>query len=160
MVMDNFIEVYQFIIKNWTAIISIGIAIISLFVSLFSFPRASTYQQYEYAVRLQLVDARTTCTPDSLPDTVFTYNANLENRSLKPVEIISVVFACGQLFDLSKCDKKMQIGRTHLRPGKSASIDFKISGKEILDIEKKYGINQCAFSMVIKYKDIDRKSVV
>jgi hypothetical protein len=114
---------------------------------------------------LQLADARTTCNPDSLPDAVFTYNANLENRSLKPIEIIRVAFACGQLFDLDKCDIKRQIGRTHLRPGESVSIDFKISGKEILDIENKYGINQCTFSMVIKYKDIkgtelEKKSLV
>lgn len=156
---------YQFIINNWAVITPVSISIISLLVSLLSLRRASIYQKYEYAVRLQLANARTTCNPFSLPEAVFTFNTNIENRGLKPVEIIRVDFACGQLFDLGRCYIKTQVGRTHLRPGEGVSIDFKISGKEMLEIENKYGINQCTISMIIKYKDIkgaelEKKSLV
>lgn len=140
--------------QNWSSILPIAISIISLLISVFSFRRTSIYQKYEYAVRLQLADARTTCNPFSLPDAAFTYNANLENRGVKPAEIIRVDFACGQIFDLSKCDIKTQVGRTHLKPGEAVGIDFKISGREMLEIENKYSIDQCAIFMIIKYKDM------
>ncbi len=129
------------------------ISIIALVVSVLSFLRTNKYQEYEYAVRLQLANARTTCNSLSHPDAIFTYDANLENRGLKPVEIVRVDFACGKLFDLDKCDIKTQVGRTHLAPGTFVEINFKISGKEMLAIENKYSITECAIFMMIKYKD-------
>jgi len=41
-----------------------------------------------------------------------------------------------------------------LKPDDSGlDLRFEISGKEILEIERKHGINQCAIYMVIKYKN-------
>ena len=163
--MPNWVCIYHLIIEDWSTILPIGISIISLLVSVLSFRRTSKYQEYEYAVRLQLANARTTCNPYSLPEAVFTYDANLENRGLKPVEIARVDFACGQLFDLDRCDVKTQIGRTHLAPGTFVEINFKISGKEMIAIETKYGITECAIFLIIKYKDTrgiqrEKKSLV
>ncbi len=156
---------YQFVINNWAIIIPISISIISLVISLFSFRRTSNYHKYEYAVRLQLVDQRITWNPSPLPHAVFIFNANLKNKGLKPVEIIRVDFACGKLFDLGKCVIKTRIGRTHLSPGEGVNIDFMISGKEMLEIERKYGINQCTIFVVLKYKDtagteVERKELL
>ncbi len=144
---------YQLFINNWAIIIPISISIISLLISLFSFRRTSNYHKYEYAVRLQLADQRITWSPFPLSDAVLIFNANLKNKGLKPVEIIRVDFACGKLFDLGKCVIKTRIGRTHLSPGEGVSIDFKISGNEMLEIESKYGINQCTILVIVKYKD-------
>ena len=147
------ISICNFITDHWSTIIPISISIIALIVSVLSFLRTSKYQEYEYAVRLQLVNAHTTCNSSTLQNAVFTYNANLENRGIKPVEIVKVYFACGQLSALDKCDVKTQIGRTHLAPSAFVEINFKISGTEMTEIETKYGINECAIWMIIKYKD-------
>ncbi len=151
--MQNWISKCSFITDNWSTIIPITISLIALIVSVLSFLRTSKYQEYEYAVRLQLANAHTTCNSTTLQNAVFTYNANLENRGLKPVEIVRVDFACGQLFALDKCDVKTQVGRTHLAPSASVEINFNISGKEMVAIETKHGINECAIFMIIKYKD-------
>ncbi len=111
-------------------------------------------EKFDYAVRLQLMNQHVTHNPQQLPEAVFTYKATLQNKGLKPVEISRIDFACGKLFDLRKSEIKTQIVRRFLKPDDSGlDLRFEISGKEILEIERKHGINQCAIYMVIKYKN-------
>jgi hypothetical protein len=107
---------------------------------------------FDYAVRLQVVDGRLSTTHSSLvPEARFTYRATIQNKGLKPVEINSIILYYGKLFDRSKSAGKTGTVRRFLKPEEDVPIEVEITGKEMLEVENKYGIDECAIFMVIKY---------
>lgn len=88
----------------YISIAALFISVASIILSFISFKRTRIFQEYEYAIRLQMSDERLTFGTESLPNLpALSYAASIENRGIKPIKIKSIHLNYG--------DNQIQINR-------------------------------------------------
>ncbi|MGH9927617.1 MAG: hypothetical protein ACREA9_00165 [Pyrinomonadaceae bacterium] len=137
--------------------ISIGallISVASIILAFFSFRRTGSFQDYEYATRLQMSDERLTFGTETLPyHPALSYVAAIENRGLKPVKIRSIRLDYGDKLNSEKRMKRSVEGEIYLSPGEKREVGVDIAWQDIEHMKKRFDINQAIFSLRVSYHD-------
>ena len=112
--------------------------------------RLKKYQDFEYAVHLQLVDEEVALLSESFGH-AFHYSAKIENCGSKPVQIKNVLLEYGSGNNLGK-RFKLQIEREfYLRTGERQEIKVFLSSDEIAKANSTFELNDCNISLRINY---------
>jgi len=114
------------------------------------------FQEYEFGIRLQILDEMTAISPSTSP-IAFRYSAKIKNSGQKPVEIQRVIVESGSK-ERKECLKHNIFGRFYLSPDEAREIEFEISHNDMNNIMKKLDIAHCVFFLSIDYINFDGSS--
>ena len=137
---------------NYIPVFSLIISFIALGIALVSYRTTKKFQDYEFAVSLQIVDEEVCLgTPSFVDEPAISYQAKIENRGSKTVKIDSFCLDYGDRNDKYKRMKYHIGGEVFLRPGQSHPLSKTISWKDVEEMKNKFNINQCYFFFTIAF---------
>ena len=132
-------------------IISFVIDKILAALGFFRHRRVKKYQDFEYAIRLQIQDEKPIIS-SRLSQSAFQYTAKIINSGTKPTEIDRIYIDCGSDNDPKKRFKYVVTGKFYLSPGDHREIKFNLTRSELEDAMRKFEIRQCMFSFCVSYR--------
>lgn len=135
---------------SYLPVVSLVIFLVSVGIAFAKFWRTRRLQKFDYAARLQLAD-------ESLygqgpgENNAFTYEANLENRGLKPVRIDSVYLDYGSKDAHDRRYKHHVEGEFYLGVTEKRKVSFQLTKKNFHETLQKFGIDQCYFYLRVRF---------
>ncbi len=104
------------------------------------------YQDYDYAIRLQLSNERIIFGRKEIDDDpVLTYSATLENSGMKTIDVDSVYMDYGDGMDLNKRMKHVIEKSFFLKSGQQKDIHVAILWKDIDAMKKRFNVDEAMF---------------
>lgn len=118
--------------------------------------RLIKYQDFEYAIRLQLQDENISFSSIA-SQSAFRYTSKIVNSGTKTTEIDNVYIDYGSDDDPEKRFKHIVEGKFYLRPDDHREIEFNLTHSELEDTMQKFELRQCLFSLRVVYHEVTGK---
>lgn len=131
------------------AILSLILSVVSTMIAIASFRRAKIFQEYDYAVWLQLGEEKIVGGGRDADD-AFTYSAQLENSGLKPVHIESINLDYGG-DSHDRCFTRTIGGEFYLPANGNRKFECVVSKRDYAKALAQFQLEQCQFRLRIRY---------